>query len=215
MIRFASLFILLALPVCALEVYLVEELTEYNYTIQRGEYPAMQQQIPASRLCSQQHYIAAAPQDFSTIATQRRYIRDDYRNPDPGPKTETKRIFGSTELKPYAVEHYEVVMASEAGQPNVYTIFPTTIRLAAYIDIYGGGSVSINGQVYSVPAGGYLRVPLLIDQSTEDHSHYRALGEYIAVTQSYSTDVPLYRQGYSGRQIFAPANLKYKGPVPV
>jgi len=214
MFKFTALFILLSAPVCALELYLVEDVTEYNYAIEQGERPICQQHIPASRLTTTERYIATTPE----ANPERRYIRNEHWNPDPRQTTKHTRIYGNTELKDYPVEYWDVVQASYAGKPDIYTSYPVTRRNAAYIDIYGaetGGIVIIQGVAYSVPLGGYVRVTIALDNSTVDLSKWRELGEYIALTESMPTNVPLYRQGYSERVIYAPVNLKYSDPVPV
>jgi hypothetical protein len=214
MIKFTALFMLIAAPVCALELYLVEDVTEYNYAVEQGERPICQQHVAASRLTTTERYISGAPE----VNPERLYIRNEYCNPDPRRTIKQTRAYGNTELKDYAVEYWEVVQASRAGKPDIYTLYPVTVRHAAYIDVYGaetGGIAIIQGVAYSVPVEGYRRVPITLDNHTIDKSGYRRLGEYIAITESRPTTVPLYRQGYSERVIYAPVNLKYSDPVPV
>lgn len=213
MFKFTALFILLSAPVCALEMYLVEDVTEYNYTLEQGERPICQQHIPASRLTTTERYIASEPE----ATPERRYVRNQYWNPDPRQTTKRTRIYGSTELKDYPTEYWEVVQASRAGKPDIVTAYPVTVRHAAYIDVYGaeeGGSVIIQGQGYTVAPREFIRVPIALDNQTIDKSGYKQ-GEYIALTESRPTHVPLYRQGYSNRVIFAPSKIEYSDPVPV
>jgi hypothetical protein len=217
-------------------LWLVEETEQYNYPVgyawhSTGQ-PICEQHIPVSMLTTQQEYIQPEREGFTTLHKPR-YIASHvtrYGMPAPEFKSviESRPIYpddithyGGVKLKSYPVEHYEAVILSSAslmGKGYIKTSYPTYIRRKAYIRYdarMSGGSIVIQGTRYTMQTGTQGQIPIVYTNTVTNKSRYRETGEYIAIQQAQPTNIPVYRQGTSSRQVYAHAQVEYSDLVPV